>query len=85
MCFEQVSPKSSHLPLAIKLQSGVVLSDATARWHIELLVHAGIPEEQWDEIVAESGFLDPDGSFIAGHGMRILEGDKYFVVPGEKS
>jgi hypothetical protein len=71
--------------LAIKLRSGVVLSDATARWHIDLLVHAGIPEEQWDEVVADSGFLDRQGTFVAGHGVRILEGSKYFVVPEEDS
>lgn len=83
MCFEQVPSTISHPPLAIKLRSGVVLSDSTARWHLELLIHAGIPEEQWDEVVEESGFLDPHGTFVAGRGVRILEGSKYFVMPEE--
>lgn len=32
-------------------------------------MRAGIPEEQWAEVVAESGFLDPQGTFVAGHGI----------------
>jgi len=83
MCVELVPSAASHPPLAIKLRSGVVLSDATARWHIEVLVHTGIPEEQWDEVVVESGFLDSHGTFVAGNGVRILEGSKYFVLPEE--
>jgi hypothetical protein len=61
-----------------------VLSDATARWHIDLLLGTGLSEEQWDEMVAESGFLDPHGTFVAGTGVRILEGSKYFATPEEK-
>ena len=83
MCFEQGPSTASYPPLAIKLRSGVVLSDSTARWHIDLLVHTGIPEEQWDEVVAESGFLDLHGTFVAGNGIRILEGSKYFMASGE--
>lgn len=72
-------------PLAIKLRSGLVLSDPQARWHIEVLIHAGIPEEQWDELVEESGFLDEHGAFVAGRGLRLLEGRQYFATPEEKS
>lgn len=84
MCSESVPLTASYPPLAIKLRSGMVLSDATARWHIDLLLGMGLPEEQWDEVVAESGFLDPQGTFIAGTGVRILEGSKYFVTQEEK-
>ncbi len=68
-------------PLAIKLRSGLVLTHPQARWHMEVLLLAGIPEEQWDEVVAESGFLDPQGAFVAGHGVRLLEGSQYFALP----
>jgi hypothetical protein len=70
-------------PLAIKLRSGLVLTDPSAHWHIDLLVHAGIPEEQWNELVAESGFLDPQGTFVAGRGIRLLAGQRYFTGPPE--
>jgi hypothetical protein len=70
-----------HPPLAIKLRSGTVLTHPSARWHIEILVQAGIPEGQWAEVVAESGFLDPQGVFVAGHGARILAGKPYFARP----
>jgi len=33
-------------------------------------------------VVAESGFLDSHGTFVAGKGVRILEGSKYFVALG---
>ena len=83
MCTEHPPSSDVHPPLAIKLRSGLVLTHPTARWHIDVLVHAGIPEEHWDEVVAESGFLDPDGSFVAGRGIRLLEGRQYFLLPGE--
>jgi len=83
MCFEQEPSTASYPSLAIKLRSGSVLSDSAARWHIDLLVHTGIPEEQWDEVVAESGFLDSHGTFVAGKGVRILAGSKYFMASGE--
>jgi hypothetical protein len=72
---------NSHPPLAIKLRSGLVLTNPDAQWHFELLVRAGIPEEHWAEVVAESGFVDPQGTFIAGRGARILEGKTYFALP----
>ena len=72
-------------PLAIKLRSGIVLANPSAQWHIEILVQAGIPEDQWAEVVAESGFVDPQGTFIAGHGARILEGNDYFARPLEEA
>jgi hypothetical protein len=74
-------PIDCHPPLAIKLRSGTVLAHSSARWHVEILVQAGIPEEQWAEVVAESGFLDPQGSFVAGHGARVLAGKHYFAQP----
>ena len=74
-----------HPPLAIKLRSGLVLTNPRARWHIEILVQAGIPEEQWAEVVAESGFVDAEGTFIAGHGVRVLEGKNYFVRSTEEA
>jgi len=72
---------NGHPPLAIKLRSGLVLTHPSARWHFELLVQADIPEEHWAEVVAESGFVDSQGTFIAGHGARILEGKEYFTLP----
>jgi len=51
---------------------------------VELLEQAGIPEGQWAEVVAESGFLDPQGAFVAGHGARVLEGRHYFAQPREE-
>ena len=77
----QACPIDFHPPLALKLRSGAVLANPTAQWHFELLVQAGIPEEQWAEVVAESGFLDPQGAFVAGHGVRILAGKHYFARP----
>jgi hypothetical protein len=70
-----------HPPLAIKLRCGTVLAHPSARWHVELLVQAGIPEGQWAEEVAESGFLDAQGAFVVGHGARVLEGEHYFAQP----
>lgn len=67
-------------PLAIKLRSGLVLSHPQAHWHIDVLLDAGIPEEQWNDVVAESGFLDPQGAFVAGHGVRLLTGRHYFAL-----
>ena len=72
-------PLDSHPPLALKLRSGALLAYPGARWHVELLVQAGIPEGQWAEVVAESGFLGPQGAFVAGHGARVLEGRHYFA------
>ncbi len=83
MCTEHSPSPDVHPPLAITLRSGLVLTHPAARWHIDLLVQAGIPEEQWDEVVVESGFLDPNGSFVAGRGIRLLEGKQYFLVPGD--
>ena len=48
-------------------------------------MQAGIPEDQWAEVVAESGFVDPQGTFIAGHGARVLEGKAYFARPLEEA
>ena len=79
------APIDCHPPLAIKLRSGLVLANPSAQWHVELLVQAGIPEDQWAEVVAESGFVDPQGTFIAGHGARILEGNDYFARPLEEA
>jgi hypothetical protein len=81
----QVRPIDFHPPLAIKLRSGAVLANPTVQWHFELLVQAGIPEEQWAEVVAESGFLDPQGTFVAGHGARVLEGKNYFARPSAEA
>jgi hypothetical protein len=78
-------PISCHSPLALKLRSGIVLTSPRARWHFELLVQAGIPEDRWAEVVAESGFVDPQGTFIAGHGARVLEGRDYFARPPEEA
>jgi hypothetical protein len=72
-------------PLALKLRSGVVLANPSARWHFELLVQAGIPEGQWAEVVAESGFLDAQGTFVARHGARVLEGKHYFAQPSAEA
>ena len=77
----QARPRDFHLPLAIKLRSGAVLTNPSARWHFELLVQAGIPEGQWAEVVAESGFVDPQGIFVAGRGARVLKGKHYFAQP----
>ena len=77
-------PLDCHPPLALKLRSGAVLAHPGARWHVELLEQAGIPEGQWAEVVAESGFLDPQGAFVAGHGARVLEGQHYFAQPREE-
>jgi hypothetical protein len=73
-----------HPPLALKLRSGIVLTNPSARWHVEILVQAGIPEEQWAEVVAESGFIDAEGAFITGRGARVIEGSAYFAQPGEE-
>jgi hypothetical protein len=78
-------PNDFHPPLAIKLRSGLVLTDASARWHFELLVQAGIPEGQWAEVVAESGFVDSQGAFVVGHGARVLEGEHYFDRPSPEA
>jgi hypothetical protein len=78
-------PLDSHPPLAIKLRSGIVLTKPSVRWHVELLVEAGIPEDQWGEVVAESGFVDSQGIFVAGHGVRVLEGGYYFTQPIEET
>jgi len=72
-------PFDYHPPLALKLRSGLVLTHPSARWHFELLVQAGIAEDHWAEVVVESGFVDPQGTFIVGHGTRILEGKAYFA------
>ena|SRR5215510_12799617 len=72
-----------HPQLAIKLRSGLVLTHPHARWHIDILMQAGIPEDQWDEVVSASGFLDAHGAFVAGRGVRLLEGSEYFTVPEE--
>ena len=80
----KTSPLACHPPLALKLRSGAVLTHPGARWHVEILVQAGIPEGQWEEVVAESGFLDPQGGFVAGHGARVLEGRHYFDRPSEE-
>ena len=77
-------PLDDHPPLAIKLRSGLVLTHPGARWHIDILVQAGIPEDQWAEVVAESGFVDVQGIFIAGHGVRVLAGKDYFARPIEE-
>ena len=74
-------PIDFHPPLAVKLRSGTVLAHPSALWHFEILVQAEIPEEQWAEVVAESGFLDSQGTFVAGHGVRLLEGKHYFAGP----
>ena len=76
-------PVATTPPLAIKLRSGRVLSAPDARWHSDLLLQAGIPEEQWEAVVAASGFLDPHGHFVAGHGARLLAGRHYFREPPE--
>jgi hypothetical protein len=78
-------PIDFHPPLAVKLRSGIVLAHPSARWHFEILVQAGIPEEQWTEVVAESGFLDPQGTFVARHGARVLEGKHYFTQPNAEA
>jgi hypothetical protein len=80
----KVRPPDFHPPLAIKLRSGIVLTHPGARWHVELLVQAGIPEGRWAEEVAESGFLDAQGTFAAGHGARVLAGKHYFARPIEE-
>ena len=85
MCILQAHPIDFHPPLAIKLRSGTVLANSSARWHFEILVQAGIPEDQWAEVVAESGFLDPHGTFVAGHGVRILAGKHYFAQPSAEA
>jgi hypothetical protein len=85
MCILQARPIDFHLPLAVKLRSGIVLANPSARWHFEILVQAGIPEEHWAEVVAESGFLDSQGTFVVGHGVRVLEGKRYFARPSEES
>ena len=79
MCRVQARPLGCHPPLALKLRSGIVLTSPSVHWHFELLAQAGIPEEQWAEAVAESGFVDSEGTFIAGHGARVLEGKDYFT------
>jgi hypothetical protein len=81
----QAHPINFHPPLAIKLRSGTVLANPSARWHFEILVQAGIPEGQWTEVVAESGFLDPQGAFVAGRGVRVLEGKHYFARPSAEA
>ena len=78
-------PVDFHPPLALKLRSGIVLTNASARWHFELLVQAGIPEGQWAEVVAESGFVDSQGAFVVGHGARVLEGEHYFGLPSAEA
>jgi hypothetical protein len=85
MCNLQARPLDSHPPLAIKLRSGAVLAHPSARWHVEILVQAGIPEDRWAEVVAESGFLDPQGTFVAGHGVRVLAGKHYFARPSAET
>jgi hypothetical protein len=85
MCILQARPSDFHPPLAIKLRSGTVLANPSARWHFEILVQAGIPEGQWAEVVAESGFLDPQGVFVVGHGVRVLEGKHYFALPSAEA
>jgi len=85
MCILKARPSDFHLPLAIKLRSGTVLANPSARWHFEILVQAGIPEEQWAEVVAESGFLDSQGTFVAGHGARVLEGKHYCALPSAEA
>jgi hypothetical protein len=85
MCNVKARLLNCHPPLAIKLHSGLVLTNPSAQWHIDILVQAGIPEDQWAEVVAESGFLDAEGTFIAGHGVRVLEGKDYFALPGEEA
>jgi hypothetical protein len=85
MCILKACPIDNHPPLAIKLRSGIVLTNPNARWHFELLVQAGIPEEQWAEVVAASGFVDSQGSFVAGHGARVLEGHGYFARSNEEA
>jgi hypothetical protein len=77
-------PLDSHPPLAIKLRCGTILAHPSARWHVEILVQAGIPEGRWAEVVEESGFLDAQGAFVAGHGARVLEGRHYFAQPREE-
>jgi len=79
MDIEKARPFDCHPPLALKLRSGLVLTHPSAQWHFELLVQAGIAEDHWAEMVAESGFVDPQGTFIAGHGTRIIEGKAYFA------
>src|SRR5262245_16536487 len=75
LCMRSVNPRaiSCHPPLALKLRSGIVLTSPSARWHFELLVQARIPEDQWAEMVAESGFLDSEGTFIAGRGVVVYK------------
>lgn len=85
MSIVKARPIDFHPPLAIKLRSGTVLAHPNARWHVEILVQAGIPEEQWAEVVAESGFLDLQGAFVAGHGTRVLTGKHYFALPSEEA
>jgi hypothetical protein len=85
MCMVKTHVIDGHPPLALKLRSGLVLTNPSARWHFELLVRAGIPEAQWAEVVAESGFVDSQGTFIAGHGVRVLEGKDYFALPVEEA
>jgi hypothetical protein len=79
MCIFKARPIDYYPPLALKLRSGIVLTNPSAQLHIEILVLAGIPEDQWAEVVAESGFVDPQGTFIAGYGARVLEGKNYFA------
>ena len=85
MSILQACPIDCHPPLAVKLRSGAVLANPNAQWHVELLVQAGIPEEQWAEVVAESGFVDPQGVFVAGHGVRLLAGKHYFARPSAET
>jgi len=85
MCILKARPIDLYPPLAIKLRSGTVLANPSARWHFEILVQVGIPEEQWAEVVAESGFLDSQGTFVAGHGIRVIEGKHYFALPSAKT
>jgi hypothetical protein len=84
MCRVKARPLGCHPPLALKLRSGLVLTHPSAQWHFELLAQAGIPEEQWAEAVEESGFVDAQGTFIAGHGTRVLAGKDYFTRSTEE-
>ena len=66
-----------HPPLALKLCSGLVLTNPNAQWHFELLLQAGVAEEYWAEVVTESRFVDAEGTFHVGHGARLLAEKAY--------
>lgn len=63
-------PESRLVP-AMKLRDGRTISDPQAVHHADVLERHGIPENQWEQVVEASGFLDEAGNFVQPRTSRV--------------